>query len=207
MRTWARSSYRVCRARATAWACWRSGRSCLSQVAATCARLADLLEAKADLEVLSLLPAPAGLGARSAAGGQARHAGDPAGRLRGRRDRTHRDLERLVQRVVWLLPNCFFVVTSRSRLQWADIALQGQLGPAACAMCGDRITGKVLAEFVLARPRPGWRTATISGDAYPATVVPFRLSEHGSQQGVRIQVLDGAESLLFRRVRPRWVSV
>jgi hypothetical protein len=34
-------------------------------------------------------------------------------------DRTHRDLERLIQRVVWLMPNCFFVVTGRSRLQWA----------------------------------------------------------------------------------------
>ncbi|MFG3532723.1 ATP/GTP-binding protein [Streptomyces sp. NPDC047917] len=49
-------------------------------------------------------------------------------------DRTHRDLERLVQRVVWLMPNAFFVVTGRSRLQWADSALQGQLdytGPTA----------------------------------------------------------------------------
>lgn len=49
-------------------------------------------------------------------------------------DRTHRDLERLIQRVVWLMPNCFFVITSRSRLQWANPALQGQLdytGPIA----------------------------------------------------------------------------
>ncbi|MGV9885354.1 ATP/GTP-binding protein, partial [Streptomyces sp. NPDC003379] len=42
-------------------------------------------------------------------------------------DRTHRDLERLLQRVVWLMPNCFFVITGRSRLQWADPALHGQL--------------------------------------------------------------------------------
>ncbi|MFJ8478419.1 hypothetical protein [Kitasatospora sp. NPDC094011] len=49
-------------------------------------------------------------------------------------DRTHRDLERLIQRVVWLMPSAFFVITGRSRLQWADPALQGQLdytGPAA----------------------------------------------------------------------------
>ncbi|MFC4466868.1 hypothetical protein ACFPH6_20440 [Streptomyces xiangluensis] len=49
-------------------------------------------------------------------------------------DRTHRDRERLLQRVVWLMPNAFFVITGRSRLHWADEALQGQLdftGPAA----------------------------------------------------------------------------
>ncbi|MFB6717025.1 hypothetical protein ACFCZY_37050 [Streptomyces sp. NPDC056237] len=39
----------------------------------------------------------------------------------------HRDLERLLQRLVWLMPNCFFVISGRSRLQWADPALHGQL--------------------------------------------------------------------------------
>ncbi|MFI1177519.1 ATP/GTP-binding protein [Streptomyces melanogenes] len=46
----------------------------------------------------------------------------------------HRDLERLLQRLVWLLPNTLFVIGGRSRLQWADPALHGQLdwtGPAA----------------------------------------------------------------------------
>ncbi|MFJ3637544.1 ATP/GTP-binding protein [Streptomyces sp. NPDC090112] len=46
----------------------------------------------------------------------------------------HRDLERLLQRLVWLMPNSFFVIGGRSRLQWADPALHGQLdwtGPAA----------------------------------------------------------------------------
>ncbi|MFE7513103.1 ATP/GTP-binding protein [Streptomyces sp. NPDC057540] len=46
----------------------------------------------------------------------------------------HRDFERLLQRLVWLLPNVFFVIGGRSRLQWADPALHGQLdwtGPAA----------------------------------------------------------------------------
>ncbi|MER6075901.1 hypothetical protein ABT187_45580 [Streptomyces sp. NPDC001817] len=49
-------------------------------------------------------------------------------------DLTRRDLERLIQRTVWLMPNAFWVITGRSRLQWADPALQGQLdytGPTA----------------------------------------------------------------------------
>ncbi|MFD7504985.1 hypothetical protein [Streptomyces sp. NPDC059850] len=42
-------------------------------------------------------------------------------------DRTHRDFERLLQRVVWLMPNAVFIITGRSRLQWVDPGLQGQL--------------------------------------------------------------------------------
>ncbi|MER6502324.1 hypothetical protein ABT218_23835 [Streptomyces sp. NPDC001455] len=42
-------------------------------------------------------------------------------------DRTHHDLERLLQRVVWLMPNAFFVITDRSRFQRADEGPQGQL--------------------------------------------------------------------------------
>ncbi|MFC8273804.1 ATP/GTP-binding protein [Streptomyces sp. NPDC057271] len=46
----------------------------------------------------------------------------------------HRDFERLLQRLVWLMPGTFFVIGGRSRLPWADPALHGQLdwtGPAA----------------------------------------------------------------------------
>ncbi|MBA4866725.1 hypothetical protein H1V43_36605 [Streptomyces sp. PSKA54] len=43
------------------------------------------------------------------------------------RDRTHPDFERLLQRMVWLMPNAFFVITGRDRLQWAEDGLQGQL--------------------------------------------------------------------------------
>ncbi|WP_333482843.1 hypothetical protein [Streptomyces mutabilis] len=101
---------------------------------AGCARLADLLEAEPDLHALSFYP----------------HllAWELARLPEGKRvvpvvlldtfedidDRTRRDLERLIQRAVWLLPNAFWVITGRSRLQWADPALQGQLdytGPAA----------------------------------------------------------------------------
>ena len=40
--------------------------------------------------------------------------------------RTHRDFERLLQRVVWMMPDAFFGVTGRNRLQWAQTRLEGQ---------------------------------------------------------------------------------
>ncbi|WP_405886246.1 MULTISPECIES: ATP/GTP-binding protein [unclassified Streptomyces] len=101
---------------------------------AGCARLADLLEADPDLEALSFYPH---LLAWELAHLPADKRVMPVILLdtfEDVGDRTHRDLERLIQRVVWLMPNCFFVITGRSRLQWADAALQGQLdytGPAA----------------------------------------------------------------------------
>ncbi|MFH8385334.1 ATP/GTP-binding protein [Kitasatospora sp. NPDC018058] len=101
---------------------------------AGCARLADLLEAEPDLETLSFYPH---LLAWELARLPVKKAVVPVVLLDGFEDvgdRTHRDLERLVQRVVWLMPNAVFVITGRSRLQWADPALQGQLdytGPTA----------------------------------------------------------------------------
>ncbi|WUJ40967.1 ATP/GTP-binding protein [Streptomyces sp. NBC_00386] len=104
----------------------RERRSSLRALA-DCARLADVLEAEPDTEMLSFTP----------------HllAWDLARMPRKKKallvvlldtfedvgDRTHRDLERLIQRVVWLMPNALFVITGRNRLQWADAGLQGQL--------------------------------------------------------------------------------
>ncbi|MGI5401366.1 ATP/GTP-binding protein [Streptomyces sp. CA-135486] len=99
-----------------------------------CARLADLLEAEPDLEALSFYPH---LLAWELAQLPADKRVTPVILLdtfEDVGDRTHRDLERLIQRVVWLMPNAFFIVTGRSRLQWAEPALQGRLdytGPAA----------------------------------------------------------------------------
>ena len=101
---------------------------------AGCARLADLLEADTDLEALSYYPY---LLAWELARLPARKQIAPVVLLdtfEDVGDRTHRDMERLLQHVVWLMPNVFFVVTGRNRLQWADPALHGQLdwtGPAA----------------------------------------------------------------------------
>lgn len=41
--------------------------------------------------------------------------------------RSNRHLERYLQRLMWLMPNVFFVVTGRNRLEWADIDLVGEL--------------------------------------------------------------------------------
>ncbi|MEV5138927.1 ATP/GTP-binding protein [Streptomyces syringium] len=101
---------------------------------AGCTRLADLLEAEPDLEALSFY---AHLLAWEIERLPAKRSVTPVIMLdtfEDVGDRTHRDLERLLQRVVWLMPNALFVITGRSRLQWGDEALQGQLdytGPAA----------------------------------------------------------------------------
>ena len=101
---------------------------------AGCSRLADLLEAEPGLDALSYYPH---LLAWELARLPPARAVVPVILLdtfEDIGDRVHRDLERLLQRVVWLMPNAFFVVTGRSRLQWAEEALHGQLdwtGPAA----------------------------------------------------------------------------
>lgn len=94
---------------------------------AGCTRLADLLQAEPDIDALSYYPHLLAWELAQL---------PPAKRVapvilldtfEDTGDRTHRDLERLLQRVVWLMPNAFFVITGRSRLQWADDGLQGQL--------------------------------------------------------------------------------
>lgn len=100
---------------------------------AGCARTAALLEAEPDLEALSFYPH---LLAWEISRLPAKKAAVPVLLLDTFEDTSdrHRDTERLLQRLVWLMPNCFFVISGRNRLQWADTALQGQLdytGPAA----------------------------------------------------------------------------
>ncbi|WP_328387183.1 ATP/GTP-binding protein [Streptomyces sp. NBC_00400] len=94
---------------------------------AECRRLADLLEAEPDLEALSYY---------------SHLLAWDLSRLSAKRratlvvlldtfedvgDRVHRDLERLIQRVAWLMPNVLFIITGRNRLQWDDAGLEGQL--------------------------------------------------------------------------------
>lgn len=101
---------------------------------AGCTRLADLLEAEPDLDALSFYPHL--LTWELARLPEGKHVVPVIllDTFEDIGDRTRRDLERLIQRTVWLMPNSFWVITGRSRLQWADPALQGQLdytGPAA----------------------------------------------------------------------------
>ncbi|MEU9405753.1 ATP/GTP-binding protein [Streptomyces sp. NPDC048281] len=112
---------------------------------ARCARLADLLDADPDIDALSYYPH---LLAWELAQLPADRAVVPVVLLDTFEDtgtRTHRDLERLLQRLVWLMPNTFFIVTGRSRLQWADPAVEGQLdytGPTAWpGLAGQTLPG------------------------------------------------------------------
>lgn len=98
-----------------------------------CARTAALLEADPDLEALSFYPH---LLAWEISRLPAKKKTVPVVLLDTFEDTgdRHRDTERLLQRLVWLMPNCFFVIGGRDRLAWADEALQGQLdytGPAS----------------------------------------------------------------------------
>lgn len=101
---------------------------------AGCSRLADILEADADLETLSFA---SHLLAWDFAQLPFHQQVVPVvlfDSFEEVGDRTHRDFERLLQRIVWLMPNAFFLITGRDRLQWAEEGLQGQLdwtGPAA----------------------------------------------------------------------------
>ncbi|MFJ7250156.1 ATP/GTP-binding protein [Kitasatospora sp. NPDC098652] len=97
------------------------------------ARTAALLEADPDLEALSYYPH---LLAWEISRLPAKHAVVPVILLDTFEDTEdrHRDLERLLQRLIWLLPNCFFVIAGRNRLTWGEDGLQGQLdytGPQA----------------------------------------------------------------------------
>ncbi|MGW2765705.1 ATP/GTP-binding protein [Streptomyces sp. NPDC001275] len=94
---------------------------------AECRRFADLLEATPDQDALSYYPH---LLAWDLANVPARQRATLVVLLdtfEDVGDRVHRDLERLVQRVVWLMPGTLFVITGRNRLQWDDPRLEGQL--------------------------------------------------------------------------------
>ncbi|MGW6511325.1 ATP/GTP-binding protein [Streptomyces niveus] len=131
---------------------------------AGCAHLADLLEAEPDVEALSFYPHLLAWELGQLPADKAVAPVILLDTFEDVGDRTHRDLERLIQRVVWLMPNCFFVITGRSRLQWADTSLQGQLdhtGPTAWP--GLASTAAVPA----ARPVRGLRRQVLVGDFSP----------------------------------------
>ncbi|GAA0357397.1 ATP/GTP-binding protein [Streptomyces turgidiscabies] len=111
---------------------------------ASCSRLADILDAEPDLETLSFATH---LLAWDLAQLPEAHRITPVVLLDSFEevgDRTHRDFERLLQRIVWLMPNTFFVITGRNRLQWAEEGLQGQLdwtGPTAWPGLAGHVPG------------------------------------------------------------------
>ncbi|MFJ3939213.1 ATP/GTP-binding protein [Streptomyces parvus] len=94
---------------------------------AGCSRLADLLEAEPDLEALSFYPHLLAWDLARLTAGKSALPVILLDTFEDTGDRSHRDFERLLQRIVWLMPNVFFVVTGRNRLQWAETCLEGQL--------------------------------------------------------------------------------
>lgn len=123
---------------------------------AGCSRLADVLEAEPDLETLSFA---SHLLAWDLAQLPAEQQVVPVilfDTFEDVGDRTNRDLERLLQRIVWLMPNVMFVITGRNRLQWAEEGLQGQLdwtGPAAWPGLISHVPGPRGHSEPTARPR------------------------------------------------------
>ncbi|MFC1405764.1 MULTISPECIES: tetratricopeptide repeat protein [Streptacidiphilus] len=104
-----------------------------AQALAGAARTAALLEAEPDLEALSYYPH---LLAWELHHLPAKKKVVPVILLDTFEDTAdrHRDLERLLQRLVWLMPGAFFVIAGRNRLPWGEAALEGQLdytGPTA----------------------------------------------------------------------------
>ncbi|MCO6003390.1 hypothetical protein NE236_00160 [Actinoallomurus purpureus] len=94
---------------------------------AGCRRLPDILEADPDTDALSYYPH---LLAWDLAQLPEERTATPVILLdtfEDVGDRTHRDFERLIQRMAWLMPNALFVITGRNRLQWDDTRLEGQL--------------------------------------------------------------------------------
>ncbi|MFE0043826.1 ATP/GTP-binding protein [Streptomyces albireticuli] len=132
---------------------------------AGCARLGGILEAEPDLEALSLYPHLLAWELAQLPSERRRVPVVLLDTFEDAGDRTHRDLERLIQRVVWLMPNAFFVITGRSRLQWADEGLQGQLdytGPTAWP--GLALPATSFPAARASRPAPGYGRQILIGD-------------------------------------------
>ncbi|MEU4118947.1 ATP/GTP-binding protein [Kitasatospora sp. NPDC028055] len=157
---------------------------------AGCMRLADLLEAEPDLESFAYY---AHLLAWEIARLPPKKAAVPVVLLDGFEDigdRTHRDLERLIQRVVWLMPGAFFIVTGRSRLQWADPALQGQLDYTGPAAWPDLATASAPALLPAART-PGPAGTTSQAGARQLLIGDFSPEDCEDYLAHRLTTADG----------------
>lgn len=111
---------------------------------AGCSRLADVLEAEPDLETLSFATHLLAWDLAQLPADQRITPVVLFDSFEEVGDRTRRDFERLLQRIVWLMPNAFFVITGRNRLQWAEDGLQGQLdwtGPTAWPGLAGHVPG------------------------------------------------------------------
>ncbi|MFB9686004.1 hypothetical protein [Amycolatopsis plumensis] len=100
------------------------GRADRKRVLTACTRLTELLEAEPDLETLSYYPYLLAWDCYQ----QQRQSTTRPVRLVVFVDtfeEANREFERYLQRLVWLMPNVFFVITGRNRLTWADDDVDG----------------------------------------------------------------------------------
>ncbi|MEU5216847.1 ATP/GTP-binding protein [Streptomyces sp. NPDC020807] len=87
---------------------------------ARCIRLPHLLEAEADLESLSYFPHLLAWDLHELQRRTRTGVVVFIDTFEDAATRRHRDVERLMQRLVWLMPNVLFVITGRNRLDWDD---------------------------------------------------------------------------------------
>ncbi|MFC3965742.1 hypothetical protein [Nocardia jiangsuensis] len=95
--------------------------------ALACRRLPDLLDADPDIEALSFYPHLLAWDLAHLPGGRSALPVIMLDTFEDVGDRTDRERERLLQRLVWLMPNAVFVITGRNRLQWDDERLNDVL--------------------------------------------------------------------------------
>ncbi|WP_207400756.1 hypothetical protein [Actinomadura roseirufa] len=108
---------------------------------AGCRRLPDLLESDPDQETLSYYAHLLAWDLKQLPEGKTATPVILLDTFEDVGDRTNRELERLIQRVVWLMPNALFVITGRNRLQWDDPSLEGQLDWAGPAVWPQLVPG------------------------------------------------------------------
>ncbi|MET9415363.1 ATP/GTP-binding protein [Streptomyces klenkii] len=95
-------------------------------------------------------------------------------------DDPRRDFERFLQRLIWLMPDAYFIITGRNRLQWGDEALHGQLdytGPTAWPGLADHSLSTVSTAAAA-----GGRRQVLIGDFSPEdceTYLARRLTRDG----------------------------
>jgi hypothetical protein len=94
-----------------------------------CRRLAPLLDSELDIDSLSYYPHLLSWDLAEAAKKSSNdfHVAAFLDTFEDVMNADQRRFERLINRLVWLMPNILFVISSRNRLDWADNDVQGQL--------------------------------------------------------------------------------
>ena len=93
---------------------------------------------------------------------------------------SHRNFERLLQRMVWLMPNVLFVISGRNRLDWAEPSSAGEVswsGPMS------------------------WPGLVVSASSEPTQHLMGYLSQDDSAKFLRIRLQSGDRPLIPENIR------